>query len=280
MGMRGFGEIARLCDVARPHIGVVTRVATAHSELLGGIEGVARAKSELVAALPADGVAILNADDEHVAPMARLTRASVINFGSSGTADVRIEDLVLDELARPRFQLRTPWGDVAVSLPVSGAHMALNAAAAMAVAGACGVTIDDAANALAQTRLSPWRMELRRNKRGAVVINDAYNANPASMRAAIDTLLALPVTGRRVALLGLMAELADPVEDHAAIARLLADNDVELIAVGTELYGVEPLTDATSAVEAVVSLAGDDALLVKGSRVAGLERIVALLVVD
>jgi len=274
MGMRGFGEIARLCEIGRPTIGIVTRVAAAHTERLGGIEGVARAKAELIEALPSDGTAILNADDPFVVPMAALCAGSVVMFGTSPSANVRVTELQLDELARPRFRLATPWGTTEVELAVSGEHMAVNAAAAIAAAAVCGVDLHAAAAAVGVATMSPWRMEIGRTASGAILINDSYNANPASMRAAIETLANVRVRGRRVAMLGVMAELADPVADHAAIAAILHDHDIDLIAVGTDLYGVPPADDP---VAAVGSLAGDDALLVKGSRVAGLERLAALL---
>ena len=133
MGMRGLREIARLCDVASPTIGVVTAVASSHTERVGGIDGVAVAKRELVEALAGSGTAILNADDERVAAMARHTSASVVTYGSGG--DVRISDVELDELARPSFRVDTPWGSGRLQLAVSGEHMASNAAAAIAVAG-------------------------------------------------------------------------------------------------------------------------------------------------
>jgi UDP-N-acetylmuramoyl-tripeptide--D-alanyl-D-alanine ligase len=274
MGMRGFGEIARLCAVGRPTIGVVTRVAAAHTERLGGIDGVARAKAELVEALPASGAAILNADDPRVRAMASLTDAEAILFGRAEDAQVRLVDLRLDELARPRFTVVSPWGTVDVALGVSGEHMAINAAAALAVAGRCGVDLAGAAAALELASLSPWRMEIARTASGAVLINDAYNANPASMRAALETLAQMEVRGRRIAVLGVMAELEDPVSDHRTIAELVRDAGIELVAVGTDLYGQAPVDDP---VAAIGSLAGDDALLVKGSRVAGLERVAALL---
>ena len=274
MGMRGFGEISRLCAVGRPTIGVVTRVAAAHTERVGGIEGVARAKAELVQALPAHGAAILNADDHRVRAMASLTSASVVTFGRADDADVRVVDLQLDDLARPTFSINSPWGLVRVSLGVSGEHMAMNAAAALAVAGHCGVDIAAAAAALEHAAVSPWRMEIGRTATGAVLINDAYNANPASMSAALETLQHMSVRGRRIAVLGVMAELSDPVQDHAEIADFTREAGIEIVAIGTDLYGVAPVADA---IEAIGSLAGDDALLVKGSRVAGLERVAALL---
>jgi len=275
MGMRGFGEIARLCAVGEPHIGVVTRVAAAHTELLGGIEGVARAKAELIEALPTDGTAVLNADDPLVLAMRAAARGDVVTFGRARDADVHVGEIGLDDLARPRFTVHTPWGRADVRLAVSGAHMVLNAAAALAVACTCGVALDAAAAALATATLSPWRMEVSRAPSGAIVINDAYNANPASMRAAIDALAALPVAGRRVAMLGVMAELSDPERDHAAIAALVRERGIELVAVGTSMYGV-PATDDPVLVAS--SLAGDDALLVKGSRVAALEGLVRRIV--
>ena len=275
MGMRGFGEIARLCVIGQPTIGLVTRVAAAHTELLGGIDGVARAKSELVAALPANGLAVLNADDHRVLAMKSLASCRVLTFGRSAVADVRIDNLVLDELARPRFDLHTPWGVAAVQLAVSGEHMAANAAGAIAVAASCGVNLDAAVAAVGQAQLSPWRMEIKRSAAGAIVINDAYNANPESMRAAIETLASLRVSGRRVAVLGVMAELADPAGDHAAIVELLRQRNIELIAVGTDNYGVPAREDAQAVIS---SLASNDAVLIKGSRVAGLERLAALVV--
>ena len=275
MGMRGFGEIARLCEIARPDIGVVTRVAEAHTERVGGIAGVARAKAELIEALPVTGTAVLNADDFRVAAMRSVARCTVVTFGTSASADIHIDDLSLDGLARPRFTLRTPWGTSRIELALSGAHMATNAAAALAVAGLCGVDLEAASAAVAQASLSPWRMEVSRTASGAVLINDAYNANPASMRAAITTLASMTVSGRRVAVLGVMAELADPPRDHAEMADLLRANDIELVAVGTDLYGTPQRADA---LDVLRSLTADDAVLVKGSRVAGLERLVALVV--
>jgi UDP-N-acetylmuramoyl-tripeptide--D-alanyl-D-alanine ligase len=153
--------------------------------------------------------------------------------------------------------------------------MAMNAAAALAVAAICGVDLHKAAQALGHAQVAPWRTQITRIGSGAIVINDAYNANPASMRAAIDTLSSLRVGGRRVAVLGVMAELADPESEHVDIAQLLARRGIELIGVGTDLYGTPARDDAF---EVIRSLAGDDAVLIKGSRVAGLEVLAALVV--
>ena len=135
----------------QPHIGVVTRVAEAHSDRVGGIDGVARAKAELIAALPADGIAILNADDHRVRAMSRLTSASCLLFGEAADADVRVRDVVLDEFARPSFVVDTPWGKTEVRLSISGRHMAHNAAAALACVGAVG---GDSSGALRRWRVS------------------------------------------------------------------------------------------------------------------------------
>ncbi len=270
MGMRGFGEITRLCQVAAPTIGVVTAVAGAHTERVGGIDGVARAKRELVEALPASGVAVLNADDPRVAAMAAAA-PSVVTYGVAG--EVRISELVLDGLARPHFHVDSPWGSGEVSLSVSGRHMAANAAAAIAVCGVVEGRIDAAVAALHTAVMSPMRMEIRRLASGAIVVNDAYNANPDSMRAALDALAAMQAT-RRVAVLGRMAELDDPVEGHRRVMADAVERGIEVVAVGTDLYGVAPVDDP---VTTLGTLAVGDVVLVKASRSAGLESVAAAL---
>ena len=274
MGMRGFGEIARLCRIAAPRIGVVTRVAEAHSDRVGGIDGVAKAKVELIEALPADGVAVLNGDDPRVRAMRGRGGGSALLFGEGADVDVRITDVVLDELARASFTLHTPWGSVPVQLGVSGRHMALNAAAALACVGVLGADLEAGAAALADVSLTAMRMEVVRTTSGAIVLNDCYNANPTSMRAAIDALAALPAT-RRVAVVGVMAEISDPELEHPAIVRYAEERGVEVVATGTALYGIEPVADAA---DVLWSLAGGDAVLVKASRAAGLERVAARIV--
>lgn len=271
MGMRGFGQISELCEIARPEIGVVTTVGHSHTEMVGGIDGVAKAKAELVAALPRSGVAILNADDDRVAAMARHTGASVLTFGTTG--DVRLSDLELDGLARPRFRLTTPWGSEQIELAVSGEHMASNAAAAIAVAGSLGVDLSAACAAVSAARISGMRMEISELPSGAVVINDAYNANPTSMAAALDAVVAMEAT-RRFAVLGVMGELDDPGQGHHDVARQAEALGVQLVATGTELYGVRPTDDP---VGQIGEIGAGDVVLVKASRSAGLESVVAQL---
>jgi UDP-N-acetylmuramoyl-tripeptide--D-alanyl-D-alanine ligase len=274
MGMRGFGEISTLCEIARPEIGVVTAVGHSHTERVGGIDGVARAKRELVEALPMRGTAVLNADDERVALMARSTGASVITFGRSG--EVRITDLELDERARPRFTIESPWGSAAVRLAVSGEHMAMNAAAAIAVSGIVGIDLDAVIDALAGADISGMRMEVIELANGAVVINDAYNANPTSMSAALDALAAMSAE-RRFAVLGLMGELDDAEVGHRDVAEYATALGIDLITTGTNHYGIRPTDDPVAALGA---LGPGDVVLVKASRSAGLERVVTELTTD
>ena len=275
MGMRGFGEIARLCSIAQPTIGVVTAVAAAHTERVGGIDGVARAKAELVQALPQSGFAILNADDERVREMRNLIQAQVLTYGVHEDADIRITKCEMDEMARASVSATTPWGSVSWAMSVPGAHMALNAAAAIAVAGACEVDIYQAATALEQSSLSPMRMQVITTDDGMTIINDAYNANPASMRAALDTLVGVKAS-RHVVIAGQMAELADSSAEHSAIVEYARSKSIEFIACETENYATSPHSIG-DAVRRVRDGGTDVAVLVKGSRVAALERVVQLL---
>ncbi|MET0147458.1 MAG: UDP-N-acetylmuramoyl-tripeptide--D-alanyl-D-alanine ligase [Ilumatobacteraceae bacterium] len=278
MGMRGPGEIRRLCAVGRPDIGVVTAVAPAHTERVGGIDGVARAKAELVEALPDTGTAVLNADDDRVAAMAARTSAGVVTFGRSAGADVRIVGLALDGLARARFTAETPWGPVAVALGVSGAHMAANAAAAIAVAGLAGVDLHDAAAALGRAEMAAMRMQVVAAASGGVVVNDAYNANPTSMGAGLDALAAMTAR-RRIAVLGEMAELDDPGPAHLAVASRAEELGIELIAVGTDRYGVTAI-EATEVAARLGPIGPGVTVLVKASRAVGLDAVAAALVVS
>ncbi|MGH9119136.1 MAG: UDP-N-acetylmuramoyl-tripeptide--D-alanyl-D-alanine ligase [Acidimicrobiales bacterium] len=279
LGSRGRGHIALLCDVARPMIGVVTAVAMAHTERFGSIDDVAASKGELVEALPTDGTAVLNSDDPRVAAMADRTRGRVLRFGTGPLAEVRAVDVRVDDELRARFVVESEWGRADVHLGVRGEHQVGNALAAAATGLVAGVAADDMARGLAAEPASPWRMALATARSGALVLNDAYNANPASMAAALRALARLPAR-RRVAVLGLMAELGPAAEaEHRRIADLARALGVEIVAVGTPWYGVEPVPDGDgeAALAAVAELGEGDAVLVKGSRVAGLERVAAAL---
>lgn len=275
MGARGVGHVAQLCAIARPAIGLVTRVGAAHLELFGTVDDVATAKAELVEALPSHGAAVLNADDEHVAAMAGRTRARVLTYGAAG--EVRAVGVEVRDDLTSRFELQGPWGRVRVQLAVRGLHNVHNALAAAAVGLVAGVDIEQVAHALETATVSAWRMELLHAPSGARVLNDAYNANPVSMRAALDALAHLPAR-RRIAVLGPMAELgAGAVEAHREIGDLARASGVRLISVASPAYGGEDVPDIDAAVAAVGELGPDDAVLVKGSRVAGLERLAARL---
>ncbi|HET6795293.1 MAG TPA: UDP-N-acetylmuramoyl-tripeptide--D-alanyl-D-alanine ligase, partial [Acidimicrobiales bacterium] len=250
MGARAPGHIRSLCAVARPTMGVVTLVAPVHTETFGSVEGVARAKAELVEAIPASGVVVLNADDTRVAAMASLTPARVITYSSGGGgvgADLTAGPVATDDDLRLRFRLRSPWGQVEVHPAVRGAHHVGNVLAAAAVGLAAGLTTDEVALGLAAARHSPWRMELRRAPSGAVVVNDAYNANPASVEAALRSLVSLPAS-RWVAVLGPMAELGpDAPAQHRRVAAFAGQLGVEVIAVDSPDYGPEPVTGVEGA---------------------------------
>jgi UDP-N-acetylmuramoyl-tripeptide--D-alanyl-D-alanine ligase len=284
MGARDIGHIGRLCEVARPTIGVVTAVAAAHTEVFGDLDTVAAAKSELVLALPPDGAAVLNADDPRVLAMASATTANAIRYSTNPagrtSADVVAEEISLDRELRSRFTVHSPWGSAAVRLSARGAHQVGNALAALAVAGLVGVPLEAAADALASAQLSPWRMELGRSPAGATVLNDAYNANPASMGAALEALASLPAD-RRIAVLGEMAELGDRRdEEHRAVVALAGQLAIDVLVVGTNAYGIPPVEGIDEAVDALGPIGSGDAVLVKASRVAGLERLAARLMRD
>ncbi len=222
MGARGIGHIEYLTRVAPPRIGIVLNVGHAHVGEFGSVEVIARAKTELPAALPEDGVAVLNADDPLVAAMAQHTRARVVLVGESADAHVRATDVRLDEAGRPSFTITAPFGTASVTLGLVGRHHVGNALAVVAAAHAAGMELDAIVPALTAARpVSRWRMEVSTREDGAVVVNDAYNANPDSMSAALRSVAGMATGGRRWAVLGAMLELGD-------------DSDVLHAQVGTE----------------------------------------------
>ena len=295
MGARGIGHVAELCAIAPPTISVVLNVGTAHLGEFGSREAIATAKGEIVEALPAAGLAVLNADDPLVAGMASRTQAAVLTFGAGPTADVQVADLVLDDAACPRFRLVTPQGSADVQMTMVGEHQALNGAAAAAVAGHLGQPVARTAELLAAAQpRSAWRMEVGRTADGVTIVNDAYNANPESMRAALRSLAAMRSGGRTFAVLGTMAELGDAaMTEHDAIGRLAVRLSVaRTIAVGDgarALYlGASQegswdgeaawVPDAQAAVAMLRSeLQPGDVVLIKASRSAGLEAVAQAL---
>ncbi|MDQ3274747.1 MAG: UDP-N-acetylmuramoyl-tripeptide--D-alanyl-D-alanine ligase [Actinomycetota bacterium] len=296
MGARGQGHIGYLAGLVRPDVALVLNVGLAHVGEFGTRQDIARAKGELVAALPGDGLAVLNADDDLVRSMAERTSAPLLWFGASSEADVRVSDVELDAQGRPHFTLTTPGGVAAVAMQLLGEHQAHNAVAAAAVAFALGVSTEAIATTLSGARpRSAARMEVHERTDGVTVVNDAYNANPDSMQAALKTLAALGAGGRRtVAVLGEMRELgAVSRESHEAIGRLAVRLGLaQLVVVGE---GARPLhlgaagagswdgesvfvpdVDAASRfLEA--GLRAGDVVLVKASQAARLDRVATAL---
>ncbi|MBV7301297.1 UDP-N-acetylmuramoyl-tripeptide--D-alanyl-D-alanine ligase [Corynebacterium sp. TAE3-ERU2] len=247
MSARGIGHIRHLTEITRPDIAVVLNVGSAHLGEFGSRENIATAKGEIIEALPADGVAVLNADDELVAQMAQTTAARVL-FTSAALdgrapqpqADITATEVRVDELARPRFVLTTPSGSADVQLQVSGEHQVYNALATAAVGHAVGLECAQIAAALsAHTAASANRMAITTRSDGVVIINDSYNANPDSMRAGIKTLASTAAaagTGSW-AILGQMAELGeDAISAHEDLGQVLLDQGIDhLITVGTDV---------------------------------------------
>ena len=297
MGMRGEGHIAYLVSLVMPDIAVVLNVGSAHLGVVGSREAIARAKSEIVRSLPASAVAVLNEDDPVVRSMAEVTIARVVSFGESAAADVRATDVRLDELARPSFTLHDIPADEAmpIDLRLSGEHFVSNACAAAAVGLTAGLSMEQVADALRAAEAdSRWRMEVHRAPGGYIVVNDAYNANPESMRAALKSLAAMAAGRRSWAVLGEMRELGDASrEEHDAIGRLAVRLDISrLVCVGDATrvmhlgassegsWGEESIhvPDVDSAIALLrEQVQPDDVVLVKASRAVGLERVAEAL---
>lgn len=235
MGASGFGEIARTVAIAMPDISVVLKVGLAHAGEFGGIEATRRAKAEILTKLPADAVAVLNMDDERVASMAALTAARALWFGLDARADVNADDLRATSTGTS-FTLVIGTVRRPVQLRILGEHHVMNALATLAVAHELGIDLDIAIGALeAVERAERWRMEVLRRADGIVVINDAYNASPDSMSAALKTLAQITEPGQRsIAILGEMAELGEYAdEEHDRIGRLVVRLNIQkLIVVG------------------------------------------------
>jgi UDP-N-acetylmuramoyl-tripeptide--D-alanyl-D-alanine ligase len=287
LSARGPGHIAALCRTAPPRIGVVLNVGRAHLGEFGSREDIARTKGELVEALPADGLAVLNADDPFVRGMAARTPARVVLAGTADDAGVRAVDIALDDQARASFRLVMPGGAAFVRLGLYGGHHVGNALACAAVAAELGAGVDEIAERLSSAgRRSARRMEVTTRADGVTVLNDSYNANPESVSAGLHTLAAMAGAGRRSwAVLGMMGELGESSDAaHEEIGRLAARLGIDrLVVVGETaapmlagFTGRESvlLPDVSAAAELLAAeLRPDDVVLIKASKVAALWRV-------
>ena len=282
VGSRGVGHISNLIEVVRPDIAVITGIGASHLATLGDVETVRHAKWELVEGLNAGGMAILPAEDRTLAEWAERDGVAVQSFGEGG--DVRVEGLALDEMARPSFVLEAGGERVGLKLSMAGAHQARNAAAAAAAGLALGRALPDLAAGLELAHGSAWRMEVTPGP--FTVVNDAYNANPDSMAAALQSVAAMP--GRHVAVLGLMAELGEAAPAaHRSVGRLARQLGYAAVVVVGEDPGiaegagdiVRAVSDARAARLLITELVDEgDVVLVKASRSVGLEGLAGELV--
>ena len=289
VGANRAGEVAELVALARPAVGLITNAGAEHLEGFGSLEGVARAEGEMVAGLGADGIAIINADDEFAPLWRGMTRARVVDFGFAAGAAVRAADLRLQASAQgfaTHFTLHSPSGSVPVALALAGRHNVSNALAAAAAALAAGASLQQVAAGLRTVQAVAGRMQFKPLAGGAWLIDDSYNANPSSARAALEVLAELP--GRRWLVLGDMAELGE----HAAqshretgalarslgVERLYAFGALAALAADSFGAGAERYNDIDALAQAVGgALHGEVRLLVKGSRVNRLERLITAL---
>jgi UDP-N-acetylmuramoyl-tripeptide--D-alanyl-D-alanine ligase len=292
MGANRAGEVAALADIARPAVGMITNAGAEHLEGFGSLEGVARAEGEMVAGLAAAATAVINADDEFAQLWRGMTRARVVTFGLQQRADFSASEVrtsVGTDGFRTQFRLTAPEGSAAIELSVGGAHNISNALAAAAAAASAGATLEQISAGLAGVRAVAGRLQFKQAQSGAWVIDDSYNANPSSVRAAIEVLGSL--TGRKWLVLGDMAELGSfAAEAHADTGEFARSAGIErLYAFGTLSEraavsfgaGAQSFTDLaalTTALAAALASAGPEVrILVKGSRFNRLERVVNAL---
>jgi UDP-N-acetylmuramoyl-tripeptide--D-alanyl-D-alanine ligase len=293
MGANRRGDVEQLVSIARPGIGLITNAGAEHLEGFGSLEGAARAEGEMVSGLPASGIAVINADDTYASLWRASTSARVCSFGLRREADFCAEELRFEVGAQgfcTRFRLRTPLGGVPVVLALAGRHNVLNALGAAAAAVSAGASLTQVAAGLSQMQPVSGRLQLRRTRHGAWLIDDTYNANPSSVRAGLEVLSELE--GRRWLVLGDMAELGEAAEEsHRELGELARSLGVErlysfgaLAALAADSFGAgsERFRDAAELSRALdAALTAEVRVLVKGSRVNRLERVVeALLAAD
>ena len=283
MGMRGLGQIKRLTEISPPNFGVITNIGPVHLELLGGMGNIAQAKGELLEAMDENGVAILNGDDPSVRGQARNFKGRIIYYGLDVANDVVGRGINLDVEGRPSFTIRHGKQEVPVHLTVPGVHNVWNASAALTVGLQFGISLEEGAEALTELASSAMRLEVRRSPQGIIVVNDSYNASPASMQGALDTLGHMYCSGKRVAILGDMLELGEIAEPaHAEVGRHAGECAKQLIFIGEyaslmqqgagrgEVFAsTDQFLDSNE-----LELESGDLVLVKASRGLHFERIV------
>jgi UDP-N-acetylmuramoyl-tripeptide--D-alanyl-D-alanine ligase len=294
LGARHEGDVAALCEIALPDVVVVTNIGVAHLGVFGSWEAIVRAGAEPVEALGPDDVAILNADDPVVRGYASRTSGRVVTFGVETGADVRGSDVTLGDDGRASFTLEAGGERERVELGVAGEHMVPNALGAAACGLELGLSVPECAAALKGARVSPWRMETSTTDDAVVLLNDAYNANPESMAAGLKTARWIARRSRLAAVLGHMAELGPiAVDEHERLGELIVRVGVErLITVGEPARAIARAAIREGQLEEDVASYDDpeeaaadvrawarpgDVVLVKGSRVAGLERVAEAL---
>jgi len=293
MAMRGPGQIAELCEISHPQVGVITNIGKTHLELLGSQEAIAEAKGELLTALPTDGCAVLNADDPWQVKLASRVKGEVIYYGIDNKCQVRATDIRLRGLEGVDFKLHIPSGEADCFLPLPGAHNVANALAAAAVGYRFSLTADEISAGLASVSLTGMRLEVKRGIRDTKIIDDSYNASPASTTAALELLAAVD-GNRRIAVLGDMYELGkETISGHREVGEKAALLSIDClctvgelareIAVGAELAGlpkkrIHIFQEKAEAVAFLKSyLQKGDLVLIKGSRGMRMEEITAAL---
>ncbi len=290
MGSRGSGHIAELCSFARPDAGIVTNVGLTHYQYFRSEENIARAKAELLEAIPSDGLCVLNADDARYDWLGERCSGRRISFGTTRRSQVRGGRLRVDGRGRLAFRLSYRGSEIDVQLPLPGRHNLYNALAAAACSLALGVGMEQVAAGLEKARLTEWRMEMQKTSQGVTVLNDCYNSNPAAVKAALESLTDIDASGKLIVVLGDMAELGAISEQmHHRVGEMVVDSGADvLITVGKRARGIAsaargrglpqgsifPTRDVAQAAEILRAvLEPEDMVLIKGSRSLGMERL-------
>ena len=291
MGADKMGDIAYLCKIAPPRIAVITNIGTAHLEKFGTLENTVQEKGCLIESLSSSGVAILNADDPHVMGMSGRTKGSIISYGFSENADVRIQH-ISQEGNKLNFELSANNQSVQISMNLLGKHFALGAAAAAAVGISFGLSLSEISRRLGLFKMAEGRSQLLQGNSGELVIHDAYNANPASMRAALEAFADMEIEGNKIAVLGDMLELGSAeVSGHKEIGIILPKSANILLAVGErgkiiadeaqktmpadKIYWLPNALVASTVIKTIVK--AGDAVLVKGSKAMKMRKVVEAL---